>query len=119
MKYCNNINQVPVKGNKNMSYNFKNDYLDFKNLYGEIEGDWLRKQVDEWWKKEYESDYDYGNTDSFRVAIKGDVIRNHEVISCEEEKRYIDAMTCCGFCDIEFGPSPNNKIYKYGFNHGH
>ncbi len=82
----------------------------FIQRFGQVEGEWLADQIHDFWDAAAEQGDPYECVDSERTALKGDE---------GQEALYDDAITCCGSCDVEFGPSPAGHTYKYGFNYGH
>ena len=85
------------------------DVDDVEAQFGAEEAQWLSGELKKFWDSVDESDYE--NSDNFRMAIKGG----------PSEAAYEDARAdgCCGFSDIEIGPSPLGHTYLYGFNYGH
>ncbi len=77
--------------------------------HGQAEADWLRRQVVGFWDDAGNS---FDGVDNVRIACVDD----HD-----EYVAYEDAISdgCCGSNDMEFGPSPAGRTYRYGFNFGH
>jgi hypothetical protein len=81
----------------------------FLEKYSYKEQKFLANSVDKFWSDNSEN-FEYA--DNFRLAKVGD--------SKEEEQYFaIKEQGCCGFHDMEFGPSPCGAYYNYGFNYGH
>lgn len=77
--------------------------------FGTAEEDYVRSQLEAFWLN---PDNDFEYTDNFRLARKGDA---DDEAAYEETRR----GGCCGYHDIEIGPSPGGYTYLYGFNFGH
>jgi hypothetical protein len=84
-----------------------------RNVMGKVEDDWLRHELDTWWKVEsYNEDAQFDNVDNIRLALVGD--KGSEAQYDERARE-----GCCGSHSMEFGPSPKGHFYAYGFNYGH
>jgi len=73
----------------------------------EADIEWLAWQITDFWAQ---NEFEFVDND--RLAIKGD----------DSSARAYDFQVlsgCCGFHDVEFGPSPSGRMYLYGFNYGH
>ena len=77
--------------------------------YGAEEAAWLRAELAAFWAK---AEDEFDCVDNSRLCLVGDAL---------DEAAYDEAASqgCCGFVDLEVGPSPAGRTYRHGFNHGH
>lgn len=70
---------------------------------------WLRVQLESFWQM---PDNDLECVDNYRMCLRDEPTH---------EAAYEEAMDegCCGSVDVQFGPSPLGRFYRYGFNYGH
>lgn len=78
--------------------------------YGREEGLWLVQATAGFWAEAEDGEYEC--VDNHRLALVGEA---------SDEAEYDEAARtgCCGSVDVELGPSPSGRTYRYGFNHGH
>jgi hypothetical protein len=84
---------------------------ELEQKFGVDEAAFLVSAISAWFEANGGSD-EFDCSDNFRLCRVGDPIG---------EAEYEDARSdgCCGFVDIEIGPSPAGHIYRHGFNYGH
>ena len=99
-------------------------YQGWVDKFGQAEVEWLAGEIQAWKEREDPDDRKYDYADNFRVSLVLEfgipIVDNHgKMIGVDEE--YADSRDngCCGFEDVQFGPSPDGHMYVYGFNYGH
>jgi hypothetical protein len=80
--------------------------------YGQVDGSFIRGYLTAWYQAEEDKGEDFDCADNHRTCQVG----NLEEMALYEQQ---EQAGCCGKVDIEFGPSPTGKMYRYGFNYGH
>lgn len=85
-------------------------YTDTLTAQDPIEGAWLRDQVDAFWARVEPHEYEFVDNTRIASCVKDPELDAYDDLRCGG---------CCGFMDVDFGPSPRGITYKYGFNHGH